>query len=391
MSSALDGIRILDFGRIQQGPFAGVLLSDMGAEVIKVEEPGGEARTVGSRGDGFSGMFEANNRGKKSITVDLRDEAGQEVIKRLAPSVDVMLENFRAGRMEAWGIGYQDLRQIRSDIIMASASGWGRKGPWADRGGYDHTAQAFSGVMSEQGGGSSKTPQALIGGFADSIGAMMLAFGISTALVARERTGEGQHVDVSLIGAMLALQARPLTIYFGTGEQIGFEYRRSATYTHYRCADGYWVAIAANTQAMWERFCTAVERPDLATDSRFKGPWDRQSHQDELVALLEQLFLTRDSSRWIERLEHHDVPHAPVLDYAGVAEHPQFWENGYIQEIDHPAWGRTRIVGPPVQMSATPPRVQGPPPEPGQHTEELLLEAGYSWPEIEALRERGAI
>ena len=235
MASAFSGVRILDFSRYQQGPFATVLLSDMGAEVIKVEEPGGEpGRSTGLGADGFSAYFEAHNRGKKSITLNMREERAREVVRRLAPSCDVVLENYRPGVMERWGLGYDDLRQLKPDIILASASAWGRNGPWAERGGYDHAAQAFSGVMSEQGGGSAKTPQALIGGFADSIGAMMLAFGISTALVARERTGLGQHVDVSLIGAMLALQARLLTIYFGTGERIGFECRRSATYTHYQ-------------------------------------------------------------------------------------------------------------------------------------------------------------
>lgn len=390
MPGPLDGKRVLDFGRIQQGPFAGVLLSDMGADVIKIEEPGGEAR-MGSDDRGFSGMYEANNRGKRSITVNLREAAGQEVIRRLTPSSDVVLENFRPGRMEAWNIGYEQLSALNERLVFASASGWGRQGPWAERGGYDHVAQAFSGVMSEQGGGSALTPQALIGGFADSIGAMMLAYGIVCALVAREQTGRGQHLDVSLIGSMLALQQRPLTIFFGTGKQPGFEYRRSATYTHYECADGRFVAIAANTQAMWERLCAAAGEPGLAVDERFAGPFDRARSKDELVAVLETLFLSRPQEEWCDRLSAHDVPHAPVLDYEGVAAHPQFWANGYLQKLDHPRFGEMTVVGPPVQMSDTPPAIQGAPPEVGQHTEEILLSVGYSWPEITALRDRNAI
>jgi len=390
MGSALEGVRVLDFGQIQQGPFAGVLLSDMGADVIKVEEPGGEARQ-GADGRGFSGMHEANNRGKRSITINLREEAGQEIVRRLVPTVDVVLENFRPGRMAQWGLGYDDLIKIRPDIIVGSGSGWGRNGPWANRGGYDHVAQAFSGVMSEQGGGSALTPQALIGGFADSIGAMMLAYGIMTALFSRERTGEGQHVDVSLIGSMLALQQRPLTIYFGTGVQPGFEYRRSATYTHYQCQDGRWVALAANTQAMWERLCEALGRPELRTDERFVGPFDRAKNKDILVAEMEQTFLTHPQGHWLKSLAANDVPYAPVLDYPALAEHPQFLENGYVQDIDHPIYGPMKTVGPPVQMSKTPPRVQGAAPMPGQHTEEVLLTVGYTWDDIGALRERGAI
>ncbi len=390
MSGALHGIRVLDFGRIQQGPFAAVLLSDMGADVIKVEEPGGESRE-GADARGFSGMYEANNRGKRSITVNLRTTEGQEVIRKLIPTVDVVLENFRPGRMEAWGLGYEDLRLLKPDIIFASASGWGRKGPWGQRGGYDHVAQAFSGVMSEQGGGSALTPQALIGGFADSIGAMMLAYGIVSALVAKERTGKGQHVDVSLIGAMLALQQRPLTIFFGTGVQPGFEPRRSATYTHYQCADGRFVAIAANTQAMWERLARATGDETISTDDRFREPFARASHKAELVAELERLFLLHDQQWWCDVLSEADVPHAPVLDYPGVAAHPQFWANGYLQKMDHPQFGEMTVVGPPVQMSETPPAIQGPPPEIGQHTEEILQSVGYTWPEILALRDAKAI
>ena len=390
MSGPLEGVRVLDFGRIQQGPFAGVMLSDMGADVIKVEEPGGEAR-MGADDRGFSGMYEANNRGKRSITINLREVAGQEVVRRLTPSTDVVLENFRPGRMGLWSIGYEQLKEINPRLIFASASGWGPNGPWGERGGYDHVAQAFSGVMSEQGGGSAMTPQALIGGFADSIGAMMLAYGIVSALYARGQSGTGQQVDVSLIGSMLSLQQRPLTIFFGTGVQPGFEFRRSATYTHYECADGRFVALAANTQAMWERLGLAAERPQLTSDPRFAGPFDRSGNKDELVALLEDLFLERTQEDWCARLSEHDVPHAPVLDYEGVAAHPQFWANGYLQKIDHPRFGEMTVVGPPVQMSETPPAIQGPPPEIGQHTEEVLLSVGYTWPEITALHDRNAI
>ena len=293
--------------------------------------------------------------------------------------------------MERWGLGYDDLRQLKPDIILASASAWGRNGPWAGRGGYDHVGQALSGVMSEQGGGPDREPQALIGGFADQIGAMMLAFGVAGALFVRAESGKGQHVDVSLLGSMTALQAMPLTRYLRSGEQPGFQYRRAATYTHYRCADGTYVAIAANTQPFWERLCEAGERPELATDERFAGPFDRFNNKLELVAVLEEMFAERAQAEWLERLTAADVANAPVLDYAGVAEHPQFAANGYVQEIETPNLGRMRVPGPPVTMSATPPRIQGGGPELGQHTEEILLEIGYSWREIEELRNCGAL
>ena len=388
---ALAGLRILDFTRYQQGPYATVLLSDMGAEVVKVEEPGGEpGRANGRMPDGFSAYFEAHDRGKRSITLDLRMQEARDAVKRLVPHFDVVVENFRPGTMEHWGLGYEDLRALRPDVIVASGSSWGRLGPWANRPGFDHVGQALSGVMVEQGGGPGQVPHALIGGFADQIGAMLLAYGIACALVAREREGIGQHVDVSLIGAMTAVQSMPITRFLRTGEQRGFEDRRAATYTHYECADGRYVAIAANTQAFWERMCDALERPDWREDARFVGPFERDRNKHALVEEMEAQFRTQPSAYWTERLGTADVPNAPVLDYAGLAEHPQYWENGYLQEIDTPNLGRMRVPGPAVRMSATPTRVQGGGPELGEHTEAVLLESGFTWAEVEALRTSGA-
>jgi crotonobetainyl-CoA:carnitine CoA-transferase CaiB-like acyl-CoA transferase len=389
---ALVGVRILDFTRYQQGPYATVLLSDLGAEVVKVEHPDGEpGRTWGLDKEGFSAYFEAHNRGKKSITLDLRKAEAREVVRRLAPMFDVVVENFRPGAMEEMGLGYEDLRTLRPDVIMGSASAFGRKGPWAQRPGYDHVAQALSGVMSEQGGGPGKEPEAMIGGFADQISAMMLALGIVSALYVRSETGKGQLVDVSLIGTLTGLQAMPLTRFLRTGQQIGKQRYRAATYTHYRCSDGGYIAIAANTQPMWERLCDALERPDLRSDPRFADPWGRDRNVMELVGIFQEEFARRPVAEWEERLVAHDVPNAPVLDYAGVAAHPQYAANEYLVEIDHPNLGRMRVPGPGIHMSETPAGVQGGGPELGQHTEEVLLEAGYSWEEIERLKDAGAI
>ena len=390
--SALSGIRILDFTRHQQGPFATMLLAEMGAEVIKVEEPGGEPGRANGRDEtGFSAYFEGYNRSKRSITLDLHVPEAREVVRRLVPSCDVVVENFRPGAMEKWGLGYEELKRIREDIVVGSGSSWGRNGPWANRPGYDHVAQALSGVMYEQGEGPGGEPHALIGGFADQISAMLLAFGVSSALVARERFGVGQHVDVSLIGGMTALQSMQFTRYLRTAFQSGFQRRRAATYTNYVCADGRHIAIAANTQRFWERMCDALGHPELKTDLRFAGPFGRAEHKDELVEVLSAAFQERPLEDWLEPLSAADVPHAPVLDYAGVVEHPQFWANGYFQEIEHAQLGPMRVPGPPVQMSATPPRIRGGGPELGMHTEELLLEAGYDWEAIGKLRDVGAI
>jgi crotonobetainyl-CoA:carnitine CoA-transferase CaiB-like acyl-CoA transferase len=389
MTSAFSGIRILDFTRHQQGPSGTVLLADMGAEVIKVEEPGGEqGRRSGLGPDGFSAYFEAHNRGKKSLVLNMRKPEAVEIVRRLIPSCDVVTENYRPGVMERWGLGYDDLKTLRPDIILASASAWGRKGPWANRPGFDHVAQALSGIMVEQGGGPGEEPHALIGGFADQIGGLNLAFAVASALYVRAATGEGQHVDVSLIGGMTHLQAFPLTRYLRTGKQPGFEFRRAATYTHYRCLDGGYMAIAANTQDMWERFCDAAA-PELKVDPKFAEPFGRFDNKMELVGILEALFAKKTVDEWADLLAQADVPHAPVLDYAGIALHPQFWENGYIENIEHSVLGPMRVPGPPVHMSKTPPRIQGGGPPLGQHTEELLLEAGYTWDELETFNRAG--
>jgi CoA:oxalate CoA-transferase len=389
MASAFTGVRILDFTRHQQGPSGTVLLSDMGAEVIKVEEPGGEpGRGSGLGPDGFSAYFEAHNRGKKSLALNMKMDEAQKIVRRLIPTCDVVVENFRPGVMERWGLGYDDLVKIKPDIILASASAWGREGPWANRPGFDHVAQALSGVMVEQGGGPDEEPHALIGGFADQIGGLTLAFAVSGALYVRQTTGEGQHVDVSLIGGMINLQAMPLTRYLRTGKQPGFEFRRAATYTHYQCADGGYMAIAANTQDMWVRMCDAAF-PDLKTNPRYADPFARAENKMELVDVLAAEFRKRTVDNWAELLSAADVPHAPVLAYAGLADHPQFLANDYIQEIEHGTLGHMRVHGPPVHMSKTPPRIQGGGPQLAQHNEEILLELRYTWEEIEALNRAG--
>ncbi len=391
-ASALTGVRVLDFTRAQQGPFATLLLADMGAEVIKVEPPGGEmGRASGLNAEGFSSYFEGHNRGKRSITLDLKRPGAVGVVQRLLPACDVVVENFRPGVMERLGIGYEDCKRLRADIIFASASAWGRDGPWASRGGYDHVAQALSGVMYEQGEGPGGEPQALIGGFADQVGAMLLAFGIASALYVRQRDGVGQHIDGSLIGGMVAMQSKQIVEFLRSGRQRGFQRRRAATYTNYACADGRHVAIAANAQDMWERLCDAIDAPQLKSDARFAEPFGRERHKDALVEALDAIFGTRPLADWLDPLERHDVPHAPVLDYAGMSAHPQYWANGYLQEIETPHLGPMRVPGPPIRMSATPPRVQGSGPILGFHTEEILRSIGYGWDEIETLKDSGAI
>jgi crotonobetainyl-CoA:carnitine CoA-transferase CaiB-like acyl-CoA transferase len=385
----LSGIRVLDFTMFQHGPYGTMLLAELGAEVLKVEPPGGEfGRATGST-DGFSAFFEGNNRGKKSLTLDLKHPGAAAIVTRLVETVDVVVENYRPGVMERLGFGFESLKRVNPDLIYASASAWGPSGPWAERGGYDHVAQAMSGVMYLQG--DEGHPHALFAGFADVIGGVFRALGVANAVLARERFGVTQRVDTSLLGSMIAIQSRQVVEFLRTQKQQTFERVRTATYTHYECQDGKYVAIAAITQDMWTRLCKALASDQLNADSRFFSPWDRAAHKSELVDTLSAVFSSAPRAHWLEVLGANDVPHAPVLDYAGMSIHEQVLANDYILEVDTQNLGRMRVPGPAIKMSGTAPSVTGGAPALGINTEEVLIELGYSWDEIGVLHESGVI
>ncbi|MGH2602878.1 MAG: CaiB/BaiF CoA transferase family protein, partial [Dehalococcoidia bacterium] len=273
--------------------------------------------------------------------------------------------------------------------IYASASAFGAEGPLSQRPGYDHIAQAVGGLMVEQAGGPGHEPVPALPGAADQISATMFAYGIATALVARERTGEGQHVRVSLLGSIVAFQGRQITRFLHTGKQGRVRWRRSPTYSHYRTTDG-WVAIAAHAQERWAGLCRALGHPELIDDPHFSGPWERHHNAEELEAALEAAFAEHTSADLIARLVAEDVPCGPVNDYRALVEGDglpaQLEANGYLATVEHPNLGRIRTAGLPIQMSGTSPDPVGYAPELGNHTEEVLLELGYTWEEMEQLR-----
>lgn len=390
MPGPLEGVRVLDMTRYQQGPYATALLADLGADVLKVEPriDGEIGRQTERDASGFSPYFEAYNRGKRSITLDPRGPEGREVVLRLLDGRDVLTENFRPGVMERLGLGYTELHARFPRLVYGSASAFGPAGPWRERPGYDHIAQAVSGLMVEQalGPDSGLDPQAALPGMADEIGAMLFALGVVSALHARDRTGEGQHVEVSLLGALLSVQGRQIMRYLRTGQQGRTRMRRSPVYSHYRCAGG-WLAIAAVDPKMWPGLCRALDMPEMLDDPRFAGPWERDRHAADLEAILEERFADRPADAWLARLVAEDVPCGPVNDYRAVADLDQAWANGYLAAIDHPNLGRLGVAGVPIHLSGTPPGPVRPAPELGQHTEEALLAAGYTWEGIERLKE----
>lgn len=392
----LEGIRVLDFTVWQQGPYATVMLADMGADVVKVEEP--EAGDPGRglqpiRDDGLGGYFQAHNRGKRSIALNLKHPAGREAALALARDADALVHNYRAGVMERLGLAYRDVTAVNPDIVYVHASGYGAFGDDADRGSFDILAQARGGLLSVTGEPDDPPLPAGVP-VADQVGAMMAAFAVVSGLLHRQRMGRGVEMDVSLLGSQLALQAFNITNYLFTGRLPQRRARGGATpfWNVYRAGDGNHFVIGMLLDRRWPEFCAAIGRPDLTNDPRFDAYRKRVvDHAGELIAILDETFAGEPASHWLRSLSAAGIFVAPVQDYAAVAADPQVLANGYIQEVSDPRYGAVRMVALPVTVNGEPLPVRGLAPELGAHTEEVLLEAGYTWQELESLREQGVI
>lgn len=381
----------------QQGTAASAMLADLGADVIKIEEArrGDPGRGLGRIEElgGLSGYFEALNRGKRSVALDLKHPKGREVFLRLAETADVFLTNFRPGVTERLGIGYAEVSEVNPGIVYCRASGYGRNGPDAEEGCFDLLGQARGGLMSVTGepDGLPKTSGVPV---ADQTGGIMAAFGILAALVHRNTTGEGQEVDVSLLGSVMALQSFNITTHLFTGNlpQRFPRAGRSPFWQIYAGSDGKHFTIAMLLNRGWPETCDLIGRPDLIEDERFLSYRQRVlDNAAELVEILDGAFASKPALEWVGLLNERGVFAAIVQDYADIANDPQVLANGYIVPVERPGGEPLRFVNTPVQMSKTPPHIRSMAPQLGQHTEEVLLEAGYSWAEIGALRNVGAI
>ena len=395
MVGALDGIRVLDLSTLVQGPQAAAMLHDLGAEVIKVELPeiGDMGRHVGIIPEvGTSSFFIANNRGKRSVALDLRSDGGREAFLKLVETSDVVLSNFQPGTLDEWGLGYEDLAAVNSRIIWAAGSFLGPTGPDALREGADIAGEAYGGVVAGIGNdGEAVTTVASL--LADHCGSQNLQTGILAALFAREKTGRGQRVDVSLLGGQIWMQATEYTHYFLTGELAGKSNGGHplvhALYGVFPTSDGA-IAMAGCPEHLWEGMCRAIERPDWVDHPRFNTYFTTKEIAAEMREEFLPIFAQRTTDEWAARLETEAQRFAPVRSHDQVAADPQSYANGYIVEFDHPDWGTTNFVGCPIQMSDTPTRFGTDVPELGQETEIVLVEAGYDWEELEDLRARGA-
>jgi CoA:oxalate CoA-transferase len=386
-----DGIRILDFTRFQQGPYATRLLADLGATVLKVERPGGEwDRRLRLAPDGFGGFFYGLNRGKGSIAVDITTDEGREIVLRLAAECDVVIENFRPGVMDRLQIGYDDLRAVNEQLIFAAGTGYGPNGPSQGEPMFDMVAQAVSGV-SDFNRAPDGTPRLATRGYADAAGGVFLALGIVSALYARRVNGKGQRVDASLVGACLGLHAPEITL--SLHQQTLFRPQRRVTSTSgaFRCRDDRWLVIAATDQKLWSTLCTALDRPDLFADERFAYGAIRERNRDDLEPEVEATFATRDRDEWLPILRAAGVPVGPVNTFLELAEDPDALANGYILEQDDARWGKQKIVGHPFHLSATPARVGDWTPELGEDTVRELRAVGYTEDEIGDLIKRQVV
>jgi len=393
---ALDGIRVVEIGLLVQGPQAASMLGDLGAEVIKVALPGfgDQARWIpASASERRSGYYVGCNRGKRSITLDVRTPAGRDAFLRLADTADVVISNFKPGTMESWGVGYEQLAARNPGVVYGAGSTFGSRGTDALREGADIAGQAAGGLISTTGrDGDDPTPVGVT--ISDHISSQHLAAGLLAALFARTRSGRGQKVEVSLLGGQIYAQASEYTAYLMSGEVPGRSNRGhpliNGLYGVLPTKDGH-IAVVGVLPAARPTFAELVGMPGLFDDPRFAPPLIPADHKQQLFDLLTPAFAARTTAEWAAALREAGVRYAEVRDYAAVVADPQARENGYLVDVVHPEWGPITVVGSPLQMSETPPRPGVVAPALGAHTEEVLLELGYSWDEIGELRKAAAI
>jgi crotonobetainyl-CoA:carnitine CoA-transferase CaiB-like acyl-CoA transferase len=391
----LKGIKVIELAQIMAGPTCGMLLADMGADVIKVEKlPGGDDTRAYSEPSigGEAAAFMMLNRNKYGIAVNLKIPGGLDVVKKLLADADVVTENYRLGTLERLGLGYEVLKELNPRLIYCAVSGYGRTGPYADKGGFDLIAQGFSGLMSvtgEPGGAPMKSGSSV----ADINAGILAALGIVAALVSRAQTGVGQMVETSLMEAAIQQTYWQSAMYLASGVNplpSGSSHILTAPYQAFQTKDG-WINIGGANQANWERIATVIGLPKLVADARFKTNADRMAHKAELAELITARTKTRTSHDWIVHLESAGVPVGPINKIGEMLEDPQVEAREMVVEVNHAKAGKMKTLGLPIKFSDTPGGVRSAAPLLGQHTRAILMSLGYSPAEIKALEKSGAV
>jgi len=383
----LQGVKVLELGHVMAGPVCGMMLADMGAEVIKLEKIAGgddSRRMVPPRVKDESAAFLILNRNKRGIAVDLKSPQGIEIVKRLIERTDILIENFRLGTMERLGLGYEDAQKLNPGLIYCSLSGFGRTGPYAARGGFDLVAQGMSGLMSITGHRHDETPIKVGPPVTDITAGILGAMGVLAAYTYRLKTGKGQLVDTSLFEAGIVQSYFHSAIFLATGQPpvpTGSAHIMSAPYQAFPTADG-WITVGAANQANWLRLIEVIEAPELTGDPRFKENADRMDHLDELTEVLQPYFRRRTSADWLSQFEKAGLPAGPIYNMKEVLENEQTRARNMLTEVPHQTLGNTKTLGAPVKFSHTPAEVRRGAPVLGQHSREILAETGFSAEEI---------
>jgi crotonobetainyl-CoA:carnitine CoA-transferase CaiB-like acyl-CoA transferase len=391
----LKGCRVVELAHIMAGPVCGLMLADMGAEVVKVEKLAGDdtRRMLPPDVKGESAAFMMMNRNKRGIALDLKQQDGKEALLRLLDRADVVIENYRKGTMEKLGLGYDTLKARNPGLIYCEISGFGRSGPYAERGGFDLIAQGMSGLMSITGEGPGRPPVKVGAPVTDITAGILAAMGVSAAYAHKLQTGEGQKVDTSLFEAGIVHSYWQSAIAFATGVSpgaMGSAHPLNAPYQAFRTADG-WVNIGAANQKNWERLVEILGRPELGSDPRFVTNDRRMANRPALEAALNKVFETKTTDAWLAILEEGGFPAGPVLSIGEMHEDPQALAREMIVATDHPVAGRVNTLGLPVKFSATPGGIARPAPVLGQHSREVLAELGFSEREIARMIDAGAV
>ena len=377
------------------GPFCTMLLGDMGADVIKIEKPDGgdDVRRSGPPFvAGESATFLNIGRNKRSVVIDMKQTEGTEIVRNMARDADILVQNLRPGRLEGFGLGYEDVRAVNPAIVYATITGFGRTGPYKDKPGFDLMAQGYSGIMGVTGH-PGQPPVKVSVPITDLNAGLFTAYGILAAYVNRLKTGKGQHVDSSLMEAGVAYTLWESAIYFTSGRlpgPNGSAHQISAPYQALPTSDGY-ITVGGANQRNWERLCRAIGRAELITDPRFEVNAGRMANRPALEATLSETLKTQPMAHWLSVLEAVGVPCGPINDIAQVYADPQVIARDMVVEVEHPTAGTIRNVGIPVKFSETPGNIRRPPPRFGEHTEEVLAEFGYTTGEIDTLRDRGIV